>query len=73
MKREHENFTDKSSEHNSSVIFSDTTELSFEDFKNSLGPAKDNYSDEEIERMRIVCDKIADIAFNEWLYSRKAA
>lgn len=47
--------------------------LPFEDFKESLGQAADKYSDEQIETMRIVCDKMASLAFDTWLNRRNAA
>ena len=47
--------------------------LPFKDFKKSLGQAADKYTDEQIERMRIICDKIADLVFDSWLNKRNAA
>ena len=47
--------------------------LSFEEFKKSLGPSANKYTNEQIENMRIVCDKIADIIFDSWLNKRNAA
>lgn len=47
--------------------------LSFEDFKKSLGQNANKYSDEQIESMRMLCDKIADLVFDAWLNKRNAA
>jgi hypothetical protein len=47
--------------------------LPFEDFKKSLGRAADKYNDEQIETMRVTCDRIADLAFDAWLNGRNAA
>ena len=47
--------------------------LSFEDFKKSLGPASSKYSDQEIERIRIVFDGIANVVFDSWLQKRNSA
>lgn len=41
--------------------------LSFSDFKKSLGLASNNYSDEEIEHIRIMFDKLADQVFDSWI------
>ena len=49
------------------------SEVSFDDFKKSLGLAASKYSNEEIERMRVVCDKIADAFFDSWLHKRNSA
>lgn len=52
----------------------DTTEqLSFEDFKKSLGPASSKYSDQQIERIRITFDGIANVVFDNWLQKRNSA
>lgn len=48
------------------------SELSFEDFKKSLGPASSKYSDQEIERLRVVCDGIANVVFDDWLQERNS-
>ena len=53
--------------------FSEATELSFDDFKKSLGLGANKYSDEEIERMRIICDRIADLFFDSWLNKKNSA
>ena len=47
--------------------------LPFDDFKRALGQAANKYTDEQIERMRIICDKIADLVFDSWLNKRNAA
>jgi len=47
--------------------------IPFEDFRKSLGQTADKYNDEQIETMRIACDRIADIAFDTWLNRRNAA
>jgi hypothetical protein len=49
------------------VDFNVNNSLSFSDFKNSLGSAANNHSDEEIEKARISCDKIADLLFDAYL------
>lgn len=41
--------------------------LSFADFKDSLGKTSLQYSDEQIEILRVAFDKIADITFDAWL------
>jgi len=48
-------------------------QLSFEDFKKSLGSASSKYSDQEIERIRVVFDGIANICFDNWLRGRNSA
>lgn len=48
-------------------------QLSFEDFKKSLGPASSKYSDQEIERIRIIFDGIANVVFDSWLQKRNSA
>ena len=45
----------------------------FSDFKKSLGPTGIKYSDAEIEEMRVVCDRIADLVFDAWLKRRNTA
>lgn len=45
----------------------------FGDFKQSLGSAAAKYSDQEIAQMRDVFDKIADLAFDEWLSKKNAS
>ena len=39
----------------------------FDEFKEALGPVACDYSDEEIEQIRITFDKLADNVFNNWL------
>jgi len=48
------------------------TQISLNDFKKSLGIASAKYSDEQIEQVRVVFDKMADIFFDGWLYRRNA-
>ncbi len=45
---------------------------SFEDFKAALGSASVSYTDEQIEQMRKIFDKLADLAFNEWIHKRNS-
>ncbi|MFA6918387.1 MAG: hypothetical protein WC285_06230 [Candidatus Gracilibacteria bacterium] len=47
--------------------------VTFEDFKRSLGKAAGKYTDEQIERMRTACDKMADLVFDTWLNKRNTA
>lgn len=44
--------------------------LSFVDFKRSLGLEATNYSDEQIDALRVAFDKIADITFDRWLLQK---
>ncbi|MEK7113464.1 MAG: hypothetical protein AAB873_01415 [Patescibacteria group bacterium] len=60
-------------ENNGSGEFSNSTELSFEEFKKSLGPESSKYTDEQIEQMRITCDRIADLFFDNWLREKNSA
>ena len=55
------------------VKLSVSKSLSFEDFKKSLGQSANKYTDDQIENMRIACDKIADLFFDTWLNKRNAA
>jgi hypothetical protein len=48
------------------------TQLSFNDFKKSLGKESTKYSDGQIEQIRVSFDKMADIFFDDWLYRRNA-
>ena len=64
---------DTTSEQNESEEFSNSTALSFEEFKNSLGPESSKYNDEQIEHMRITCDRIADMFFDSWLREKNSA
>lgn len=41
--------------------------VTFDEFKKSLGSAAGKYSDEEIEKQRVVADKMADLFFDAWL------
>jgi hypothetical protein len=50
-----------------------TEQLSFEDFKKSLGSASSKYSDQEIERIRVTFDGIANVFFDDWLQKRNSA
>lgn len=54
-------------------VISELTALSFEEFKSALGQAKSKYTDEQIEYMRVVFDKLADRVFDDWLYSKNSA
>jgi hypothetical protein len=47
---------------------------SFEDFKKALGPSASKYTDEQLRRMLIALDGIADKYFDIWLekVNRKA-
>lgn len=47
--------------------------ISFDDFKKSLGLSANKYTDEQIECMRMTCDKIADLFFDAWLNKINAA
>ena len=51
-------------------IDKNSSSLSFEDFKRSLGVGANKYTDEQIERIRSVFDKIADATFDKWLLQR---
>lgn len=44
-----------------------SSELSFDAFKKALGSAAAKYSDTEIEHMRVICDRLADVYFDSWL------
>jgi hypothetical protein len=46
--------------------------VTFDEFKKSLGPVASKYSDEEIERQRIVADQMADVFFDIWLRKRNS-
>jgi len=50
------------------------TGTSFEDFKKALGPSANKYTDEQLRRMLIALDGIADKYFDIWLekINRKA-
>jgi hypothetical protein len=41
--------------------------LSFERFRRALGQEAEQYTDAQIDRMRLICDKIADAVFDDWL------
>jgi len=49
------------------------TGVPFDNFKKSLGQTANKYTDEQIEQMRLDCDKIADLVFDAWLKKRNAA
>jgi len=53
------------------VDFDFVENVSFNDFKKSLGSAANNHRDEEIEKARICCDKIADLLFDAYLAKKK--
>lgn len=40
---------------------------SFDEFKAALGPAAAKYSDAEIDEMRLLCERMADVVFDNWL------
>jgi hypothetical protein len=44
--------------------------LSLLEFKKSLGPKSYTLSEEEIEHLRLMFDRIADAAFDQWLEKR---
>lgn len=50
------------------------TATSFEEFKRALGPSASKYTDEQLHRMLIALDGIADKYFDIWLekINRKA-
>ncbi len=50
-----------------SVAESSTAGLSFAEFKEALGPAAKKYTDLQIEKMRLICDRFADVVFDTWL------
>jgi hypothetical protein len=41
--------------------------VSFKEFKTALGKAARDYSDEEIEKIRVLFDRLAEVAFDSWL------
>jgi hypothetical protein len=41
--------------------------MEFEEFKKTLGPLADKLSDKEIDDLRILLDKFADLMFDRWL------
>jgi len=47
--------------------------IPFDDFKKALGSATNKYTDKQIEQMRLICDKIADLTFDTWLNKKKTA
>ncbi len=59
-------------EHPKKIVAYSDTELSFDDFKKSLGVGAQKYSDEQIEKIRVIFDQMADVIFDSWLYNRKA-
>jgi len=44
--------------------------ISIPEFKKLLGPAASELSDSEIERLRDLEDRLADIVFDSWLRNR---
>jgi hypothetical protein len=48
-----------------------STALSFDEFKKSLGLRAAKYTDNQIKQMWLVCDRIADAVFNDWLVKNK--
>jgi hypothetical protein len=49
-----------------------STVLSFKEFKKALGPAAAKYTDAQINQMRLICDRLADAVFDDWLSERNA-
>ena len=45
--------------------------MEFEEFKKTLGPLADKLSDEEIDGLRVLLDKFADLMFDRWLRNMK--
>ena len=45
--------------------------MDFEEFKKTLGPLANQLSDEEIDNLRILLDKMADLIFDRWLRNLK--
>jgi hypothetical protein len=41
--------------------------MEFEEFKKTLGTLAEKLSDEEIDKLRILLDKFADLMFDRWL------
>ncbi len=41
--------------------------VSFEEFKNTLGKTANDYSDDEIEKIRVLFDCLAEVTFDSWL------
>lgn len=44
--------------------------LSAEQFKEALGSAAEKYSEDQLEWMRLFCDRFADLFFTSWLRGR---
>ena len=44
--------------------------LSAEQFKEALGSAAEKYSEDQLEWMRLFCDRFADLFFTAWLRGR---
>jgi hypothetical protein len=47
--------------------------LTFEEFKKSLGDEADDFTDEQIEHIRVVGYQLADAFFEQWLRKRNAS
>ena len=47
-------------------------EVSLEEFKIALGSATKNYTEEQMEEMRVRFDKITDLVFDAWLAKRNS-
>ena len=45
--------------------------MDFEEFKKILGTLADELSDKEIDDLRILMDKMADLIFDRWLRNLK--
>jgi hypothetical protein len=46
--------------------------LSFNEFKKSLGIGATKYTDKQINEIRLVFDRIADATFDKWLEGRNS-
>lgn len=49
---------------------SEVSPMTLEEFKKTLGENATKYSEEQIDHMRIVFFKLANILFDDWLSSR---
>lgn len=45
----------------------DEAAVTFDEFKAALGSAAAKYTDEQINHMRLTCDKLADVLFERWI------
>ena len=44
--------------------------LSPEEFKKALGQAAENYTEQQLDWLRVFCDRFADLFFDAWLRKR---